>query len=74
MSKIKVFKLEVLIFDFDGIGKQEVISVLEDTNYPNHCISPQIKKVEVREVEWSEDHPLNKRDTSEQAYKDLFKE
>jgi hypothetical protein len=69
---VKVFKVEVMVLDFDEVGEEGVVSLLENTKYPNWAISPEVKSVESREVEWSDDHPLNKRDTADSAYRKLF--
>ena len=57
---MKVYKIELLILDHDALGPEEIRTVLENTNYPNDCIRPQIASVEEREVEWADDHPLNR--------------
>ena len=69
---MKVYKLEVLVIDFEDIGVEGVSEEIENAHYGNHCISPEVKSVQEREVEWSDDHPLNKSDTCESAYKELF--
>lgn len=70
--KVKVYKIEVMIIDFDNVGEEEIADVIENTRYPNHCISPQVKSVESRTLEWNDDHPLNKLETSDSTYKGLF--
>jgi hypothetical protein len=56
----KAFRLEVLIIDHDHIGRDEIISALENARYPNRCISPDVMSVEERDIgEWTDDHPLN---------------
>jgi hypothetical protein len=69
---MKVHRLEVLVIDHDNLGQEEVISVIENTKYPNWCIYPDVKAITTREVEWSEDHPLNRTATADQAYRELF--
>lgn len=69
---MKAIKLEVFVLDFDGIGVDGVIEAIEGARYPNRCIDPQIKGFESVDIEWSDDHPLNKHDTSAQAYLELF--
>lgn len=69
---MKVMKIEVLVIDFDGLGEAEVKSVIENARYPNHCVYPEVKSIEAVDVEWSDDHPLNKRSQSSQAYQQLF--
>ena len=58
---MKVYKVELLIIDHDALGPEEVRVVLENANYPNDCIRPQIASIEDREIEWTDEHPLNQR-------------
>lgn len=69
---MKAYKLEVLILDFDGLGEQGVVDALEGGRFSNRCISPDVRKIESREVEWHDDHPLNKTGTTARAYQELF--
>jgi len=69
---VKVFKVEVMIIDFDNIGEEGIKSCLEHTKFPNHCIHPKVKSFDSREVQWHDGHPLNDQVTCDQAYKDLF--
>lgn len=55
---IKVHKVTLLIVDHDDVGS-EVKQILEDQRYPNRCISPTVLQIETREVEWTDEHPLN---------------
>jgi len=68
-----VYKIELLIVNNDKLSEDELICVIENAHYPNRCIYPRVMKIEKREVEWSDDHPLNKRDQKRQAYEELFK-
>jgi hypothetical protein len=70
---MQVIKLEVVIIDMDGIGAEEIKSMIENQRYPNHCISPNVSKMEVREIgEWSDEHPLNSLDKQEAELCRLF--
>lgn len=70
---MKVYKIELMIIDHDEIGEEEIIEILENTRYPNRCISPDVKKIESRDIgEWSDDHPLNFCSTQDAEYKRLF--
>lgn len=70
---MKAYKVELLILDFDEIGEAEIADVIRSAHYPNHCIAPDVKKIESREIgEWSDDHPLNNSETADTAYKELF--
>ena len=71
--KKNVYKVELLIIDHDNIGITEVRNVLENSHYPNRCIMPKVMNMQEREVEWSDEHPLNKRSTMNDVYKELFK-
>lgn len=70
---MKVYKLEVMVIDHDQIGEQGIKETLESTHYPNHCVLPRVKNVEVRDIgEWRDDHPLNLRDSADAEYRRLF--
>lgn len=71
---MKVHKVELLILNFDDVSEQEIKMILEETRYPNRCISPDVKSIKTVEVEWSDDHPLNQKDTCNAEYKRLFDE
>lgn len=71
---MKVYKIEIPVIDFDDIGEYDIREVLENAHYPNRCISPQVKSVEGRDIgEWTDEHPLNNRTTTDAAYRELFK-
>lgn len=72
MSKTKVHRIVLLVVDDDDLGAAEIGRIIERERYPNHCISPQVIDSDTREVEWSDDHPLNDERTREQAVEDLF--
>lgn len=70
---MKVYKLEVLIIDFDELGEKEIKTVLENQHYPNWCIHPQVKDVKVVDIgEWTDGHPLNNKLTKDAEYQRLF--
>lgn len=69
---MKVYKIEILVIDFDDIGEDEVKAVIENTSYPNRCINPKVKNIESKSVNWDDDHPLNLSDKRDSAYKELF--
>lgn len=71
-KKTKVHKVTLCVVDHDDLGPEEVKVVLENQKYPNWCIHPRVRGVETREVEWSDDHPLNLSTTSAKAFEDLF--
>lgn len=70
---MKVYKVEVMIIDFDRLGPDDIKSAIENTRYANHCISPQVKSIAERDIgEWDDNHPLNRRDTCDAEYRRLF--
>lgn len=69
---MKVHKVTLLIVDSDSVGSDEVLTVLENTRYPNDCIMPRVMVIETAEVEWSDDHPLNRTGTQQEAFEKLF--
>lgn len=58
---VKVHRVTLLVVDHDNIGEAELRVVIENQRYPNRCIAPSVLQVETREVEWSDEHPLNLR-------------
>jgi hypothetical protein len=69
---MKAMKVEILILDFDGCGESEIKNIIENTKYPNRCIHPEVKSIKTVDINWSDDHPLNIKSTSDEAYIDLF--
>ena len=71
---MKIHKLEILILDFDEVGAEGITRIVEDHEYPNHCFSPSVMRIETVDIgEWSDDHPLNGRATQEAEYARLFR-
>jgi hypothetical protein len=70
--KVRAVKVELLIINFDECSDDEIKSVIENARYPNHCISPYVKKVESVVLDWSDEHPLNRRSTCDAEYARLF--
>lgn len=70
---VNVYRVEILVIDTDRLGEQGVIDMIEHTRYPNHALAPSVKSIEGRTVQWHDGHPLNMRDTHEEAYRELFK-
>jgi hypothetical protein len=68
----QVHKIVLLVVDHDQLGAAGVASELENARYGNDCIGPQVMATETREVEWSDEHPLNHRDKSAAAFAELF--
>ena len=69
---MRIYKIEVMVIDFDDVGMDVVRDTLENTTYPNRCISPRVKRIQTREVEWRDEHPLNNCKTENEEYYRLF--
>ena len=70
---VKVYKVELMIVDCDGIGAECIKEELESTEYASCCISPKVMSCESRDVgKWSVSHPLNLRDLRDAEYRRLF--
>jgi len=68
---MKAYKVEVLVLDFEGYGKEEIENLLE---YQEAMLFIPIE-IEERDIgEWSDDHPLNSSRTREKKKKKLFAE
>ena len=70
--KMQVFKVEMLIITADIDTEKELINVIENTKYPNWCISPIVKNIKHIEVDWNDDHKLNNSETCDEEYNKLF--
>ena len=55
---MKVYKLEVIVIDHEDIG-DEIIEIIENQKYRS-IISPKVVAIQSADIEWSDDHPLNK--------------
>lgn len=72
---MQAHKIEIFVIDLDEIGVEEIKSVIENTRYPNRCISPEVKSIKTVDIgEWHDDHPLNLIDEAEAEYHRLFDE
>ena len=72
---MKAHLLQVLIIDHDHLGVDEVERVLEDADYPNRCIAPNVIKSQSVDIDdWDDDNPLNHSDTQAAEVDRLFKE
>lgn len=68
---MKVYKLTVMIIDHDNIG-DGVVFELENGRFANRCIHPKVTGFESVDIgEWSDDHPLNEKE-SEVEFNKLF--
>ena len=72
---MKAHKVTLLIIDMDDIGTEELRLAIEETRYPNRCISPEVYKIDTVDIgEWSDDHPLNQIETANYEWQRLFPE
>lgn len=70
---MKVYKIEMLVVDFDQLGESAIIETIETTRYPNHCIAPSVHAIECRDIgPWDDNHPLNNKSKADAEYARLF--
>lgn len=70
---MKVHQLIITVVDFDELGADGVVEALLSADYPNRCINPSVRKVETRDIgPWSDEHPLNNRNTAAAELTRLF--
>lgn len=70
---MKAYKVTLFIIDFDEVGADDIRIIIKNQKYPNHCISPDVKSIETVDIgAWHDDHPLNKKETSDATYQTLF--
>lgn len=70
---MRAYKVELLVIDFDEVGKEGIKEHIENVKYPNYCISPKVMNMVGEDIgEWSDDHPLNKKATEKAYYSEKF--
>ena len=69
---MKVYKLEVLIIDYDVNSVDEALSMINETRYDNHTNVEAITCRETDIGEWSDDNPLNYTSKVEKEMNRLF--
>lgn len=70
---MKAYKIELLVIDHDRLGPTEIATVVEQTTYPNRCITPLVMEIVAADIgEWSDSNLLNYPETLWQEYKRLF--
>lgn len=70
---MKAYKIELLVIDFDGLGQQGVVETIESRRWPNDCISPSVEACQEADIGvWTDDHPLNRKDTAPAEYARIF--
>lgn len=69
---MKAYKIELLVIDFENVGKMQCIEYLSEQKY----LDVQIVDTQSADIgEWNDDHPLNSGDhkTWSREYNKLFK-
>lgn len=69
---MKIHRVTLLVVDHAELGAGAVTEALEETRYPNDCISPSVIDVVTAEVDWHDDHPINRRGTMRAEFERLF--
>lgn len=69
---MKAYKVELIIIDFDEVGKEDIIVEIENANYGNDCIFPRVVQVKEKEFDYSDDHFLNKKDLTIEKVNEFF--
>jgi hypothetical protein len=72
---MKVHKVTLMIVDFDKLGAGSIKEVIENQQYPNRCIYPNVMEVKTKDIgPWDDSHPLNQIDQMQAAFEELFHE
>lgn len=70
---MEVYKLEVLIINYEEVGEEELKIIIEDGRYPNDCINPCITKIQSYDIgEWEDNHILNNVSLSSKEAKEYL--
>ncbi len=68
----KVYRVVLMVVGDDDLDPSAVCSELENAHYSNHCMTPSVMQIDAREVEWTDNHPLNLRSTQKMSFDALF--
>lgn len=66
----KVYKMVISIVDTEGNDPEDIASTIENIRDYN----PTVQSIESRDIQWSDNHPLNMNSTAKGAFKELFKD
>jgi len=70
---MKVYKVELMIIDFDELGDDSIKLEIENSRYPNDCIHPKVMSIVEKDIgEWDDNNPLNNQKTCRDEYNRLF--
>ena len=70
---MNVYKVELMILNFDDLNEQDVTAVIENQKFPNRCIDPIVMRIESRDIgDWHDEHVLNDLSEQESAFNKLF--
>ena len=66
--EVDIYKLEVMVLDFECYGEEEVKQIIENHRF----LSVSVMSSKNKKIEWSYGHPINNVGTKSRAYIDLF--
>ena len=70
---MKAYKVTVLVIGDDELEESGIREEMENVRYPNHCMYPRIMEIEEADIgEWTDEHPLNQRDTKQAEFEKIF--
>lgn len=70
---MKVYKITLMMVDFDNLGPEGAKTVIENARLPNHISPGKVMALEERDIgEWDDEHPLNNHKTQIAAFQNLF--
>ena len=70
---MKAYKITLLFFDFNNVGKEGAKELIESARLPNRVDPGTVMSIEEADIgAWHDDHPLNSRATKAAAFSALF--
>lgn len=69
---MKVYSVTLLVLDLDNLGATDAVQVIKAARCRG--LATSVMDIKEREVEWSDEHPLNRRDMADAAFEALFAE
>ena len=70
--KTKVYKIVLCTVDHDNVGAKGMKQLIENVLLPNHIDAGTVVSIEERDIEWTDEHPLNSCRTHDAEFARLF--
>jgi len=66
--KATVHKITLMVVDHENLKADDIVDLLESCRW----VYPRVTSIETAEVDWRDDHPLNRRETRDATLAEIF--